>query len=369
MIFALESQGVASQPANDQFELSVFGPGVGECLVLHLGNAEWVIIDSCRYPNSKDPIAINYLEQIGIDPSKAVRCILATHWHDDHIHGLSDLVRRCPDAIFAISAALAQSQFHQLVFEVEEQNKYVTASSSASEFADILEQMIARSIQPPSQASDGFLLYHGGFNRQVQMKALSPSSSTVNNTMIDIVKSLASSTNTRKLRRLSPNDLSVAVQVSTGNRDLLLKADLENSTEHLGGWKAVLASKFRPQTSSSIVKIGHHGSENAYNPDVWTNMINADSTSVVTPFTKLASPLPGDGDVKRLKKHNTNLYATTWPPRSVPPRRMGVDGLVASATRNRHAPNRTPGFVRIRFSLTSINEQPTIETFGSAQMI
>lgn len=366
MPFAPESHSAAKPPAYDEFELSVFGPGVGECLVMHLGSGEWVIVDSCRYPKSRLPVAIEYLEHLGIEPTDVVRCILATHWHDDHIRGLADLVRRCPHAVFAMSAALSQAQFYQLVFEVDEQNKLVAASSSTSEFADILNQVETRATQPPSNASDGFMLYQGGFGGSVQMKALSPSPATVRDAQVDIVSRLSMSTKTRKLRRLGPNDLSVSLQVSTGNRDLLLKADLENSTDQLAGWNAVLSSLLRPQRRSDFVKIGHHGSDNADNDGVWRTMISSNSTSVVTPYSRLASPLPRDDDVKRLKNRNTILYATTWPPSAKPPRRRGVDGFVESATRVRHALNRSPGFVRIRFSLSSPQEPHAVETFDSA---
>lgn len=369
MDFAQECHSTANPPALDEFELSVFGPGVGECVLMHLGSGDWVVVDSCRYPKSKLPIAIEYLEHIGLDPSNVVRCVLATHWHDDHIRGLGDLVRRCSTAVFAMSAALSQSQFFQLVLEVEEQNKRVAASSSASEFADILDQFASRAVQPPSNATDGFLLYEGGFKGRVQIKALSPSPATVRDAHIDIASKLITSAKTRTLRRLDPNDLSVAVQVSTGTRDLLLKADLENSSNHLSGWNAVLSSPLRPQRQSEFIKVGHHGSENADNDEVWNTMITSNSISIVTPYSRLVSPLPRDGDIVRLKKRMTTLYATTWPPSAKPPRRQGVDGLVKSATRSRHALNRRPGFVRVRFSLASSRSPHTVETFGSASTL
>ncbi len=172
----------------DEFELTVFGPGIGECLLIHAGNNDWCVIDSCRYPGSSSPVAIEYLEGMGIEPGNAVKRILATHWHDDHIRGLGDIVRRCSSARFAMSAALEHSQFAQLVFEIEEQNKSVAGSSSSTEFADILEQMISRRCQPPAGVSDGFLLFQGGFWNSVSVTALSPSASTVQHSHTKIAK-------------------------------------------------------------------------------------------------------------------------------------------------------------------------------------
>lgn len=48
-------------PAHDELEVSVFGPGYGEAIVIHLGENEWILIDSCIEPESKEPAAIHYL--------------------------------------------------------------------------------------------------------------------------------------------------------------------------------------------------------------------------------------------------------------------------------------------------------------------
>jgi hypothetical protein len=37
----------ATAPRIGECELSLFGSGVGECIVIHLGNGDWVIVDSC----------------------------------------------------------------------------------------------------------------------------------------------------------------------------------------------------------------------------------------------------------------------------------------------------------------------------------
>lgn len=83
-------------PGDDEFELTLFGPGYGESLVLHVGGGSWVLIDSCG--RTDGPVALDYLRSIDVDPPEAVRMIAATHWHDDHIRGLAELVRVCAKA-------------------------------------------------------------------------------------------------------------------------------------------------------------------------------------------------------------------------------------------------------------------------------
>lgn len=41
---------VATPPVADELEVSVFGPGVGESVVVHLGHGDWMVVDSCLNP-------------------------------------------------------------------------------------------------------------------------------------------------------------------------------------------------------------------------------------------------------------------------------------------------------------------------------
>jgi len=370
--FCSENSFSFASPKADDFELTIFGPGVGECILMHLGDGRWFVIDSCRFPRSKTPAALAYLEKLKIDPSLAIQYILATHWHDDHVKGLADIVRRCPQATFAMSAALEHEQFFQLVYEADESNKLVEASSTASEFADILDHFaeVGREIVSPDIfASEGTILYLGGMDESIRIQALSPSSAAITSCKTDVVAKLMTNSPTRCFRRFDPNDLSVAVQVSTPVFDLLLKADLENSdSEHLG-WQAVLSSKVRTKRTSQVVKVGHHGSVNAHNQDVWNSMLDRNPIAVITPYSRLAKPLPREQDVQRIKTFTNELYATTWPPSNRPPRRRGVDSDVKSATKVRRALHRDPGFVRVRFSLSETLSMPTIERYGSAKQL
>src|SRR5437870_4971116 len=98
-----------AKPDPEGFEVSLFGPGVGESVVLHLGGGEWIIVDSCRGEHA--PAAIEYLQDMGVDVAVSVKLIVATHWHNDHVRGLDDIVRRCPQAEFFCSPALFSSEF------------------------------------------------------------------------------------------------------------------------------------------------------------------------------------------------------------------------------------------------------------------
>ena len=42
-------------PERSEIEVSLFGPGYGESIVLHLGENLWLIVDSCLDPLTRDP--------------------------------------------------------------------------------------------------------------------------------------------------------------------------------------------------------------------------------------------------------------------------------------------------------------------------
>jgi hypothetical protein len=365
-----DSALVAPQP--HELDVVVFGPGVGESILLHLGENDWFVIDSCRYPGEHTPAALKYLSSIGVDPSVSIKRILATHWHDDHIRGLGDIVRECPNAKFAMSGALAGEQFFQLVLEVEASNKLVSGSSSATEFADIFEELRRRGqsiAYPDFYAQDAMLLFKdGGYRKTAFVQAVSPSPATVTHAMADVASKIMTTGGVRRFRHLSPNDLSVAVHVQVGGLSLLLGSDLENTDDAAFGWKAVLVSPSLPSGKSQVFKVAHHGSPNADHINVWSTLLGNDPVSVVTPYTRLSQPLPSESDIERIKQYTRNLFCTTWPPSAKPPRRPGVDKLVETATKKRWAMNRKPGFVRIRIDLSAQQiASPEVQTFGSAR--
>jgi hypothetical protein len=352
--------------------MTIFGPGVGECIVLHVGNGDWIIVDSCTSAVCAEPAAIDYLIRIGVDPASSVRLILATHWHDDHIQGLARTLRECPEAQFAMSAALAGQQFIQLVLEVDAQNRLVKHNSSASEFAEILDVLASRAssrfvVGPNLYAQDGSRLFRGGYKNATEVWALSPSAATITNALAGLADRLVTAGEAHRFKRFTPNDLSVAIVVQTGQYSLLLGADLETTTADEFGWKSVLNSTLRPRRPSEAIKIGHHGSANADHEGIWTTMLVQKPIAVVTPFAKLSDPHPTTDDVERVRAHTDRLYCTTWPPSKKPSKRRGVDGIVQGATKSRRAINQAGGHVRLRLDLNDASALPTIELFGSAK--
>ncbi|MBF0463333.1 MAG: MBL fold metallo-hydrolase [Magnetococcales bacterium] len=81
-------------------------------MVIHVGCGEWIIVDSCAGESAGHPSKpIEYLKNIGHKPEECVRIVVATHWHDDHIAGLSEALDMCQKAVFCCSIVLSGKEF------------------------------------------------------------------------------------------------------------------------------------------------------------------------------------------------------------------------------------------------------------------
>ena len=62
------------------------GPDTG--VLVHTGEGEWLVVDSCLAEDG-EPAALNCPHKIDLDPSTAVKLVVATHRHEDQIRGMT----------------------------------------------------------------------------------------------------------------------------------------------------------------------------------------------------------------------------------------------------------------------------------------
>src|SRR5262249_12335263 len=100
-------------PGSDVIEISIFGPGRGESIAVHLGDSRWIIVDSCRVSSKSIPV-LSYLQNVGVDMAKDVKLVVATHPHLDHFAGTADVFRTCTSAECVCSSAMMDADFFAL---------------------------------------------------------------------------------------------------------------------------------------------------------------------------------------------------------------------------------------------------------------
>ena len=300
-----------TKPSAGEFEASIFGPGVGECIVLHLGAGKWMVVDSCLSATTGGPVALEYLGALGVDVQKDVVAVVVTHWHDDHTSGTSDVLRACDSAAFFCSAALGKREFFQLVAGASQLQLKAKQGSGVDEMKlvfDVLKKRRSRSggrtLTPDYALANTIVFRSASSEPPCVVEALSPSSASVTRGMLSFAPKLLAPK--KRLPNPGPNELSMVLHVQFGEVAALLGADLEVGSSDAVGWRAIVRNIRNPSGKATIVKVAHHGSLGADHGAAWDALVLDNAHAAVTPFN--SSRLPRPADVERLRARTPHLF-------------------------------------------------------------
>lgn len=339
-------------PKADQLEVTLFGPGYGECILVHLGNGHWIIVDSCLDSSTFQPAAISYLEDIGIDPARAVKLVIATHWHDDHIGGMSKLVSFCSGAKFCCSSALGKEEFLAMVRAYDKRHMIVSGPG-VREVNEVFEILRERDEPATSASPNKVILYlksgDTGHGQECKVWTLSPSEKQYQKFLTELTVLMPKVKETKfRCTPQAPNHLSVVTWVEIGDTAILLGGDLEETGEAGTGWSVIVASAERPRGRASIFKIPHHGSVTAHNDDVWGQMLVTLPFAILAPWNR-GWKLPSPEDVARINDLTPEAYTSgklKFPP--VKRRPSPVERTLREAGIKLRRAEPTTGVVRLR---------------------
>lgn len=347
---------LGAPPADDEIEFSAFGPGHGQCLLIHLGLGEWMMVDSCvdggRLP------ALDYLESLGVDPSQSVKLLVATHWHDDHIRGISEALGRCSQASFACSVALDNPELLSAIAS-QPSGRFGKLMSGIDEMRNALEHLdrigqLHRLVWAVQQRT----LYQRGGVVECMVSALAPSDFVVERAHSRIMDLVVGSTG--RVPDPESNHSAVVLWVEVGRTTMLLGADLQETGDELTGWSAVVGCRRAMDQLPAPSRLGvtemvsspagrgaraelfavpHHGSSNAHHSQVWNELLVERPQAIVCPSQPGRPPLPSPSDIDRLcGLGNVHLTAPVDGHVSIRRGRPGriADSAVGRVTLRRH---------------------------------
>ncbi|MHB8348634.1 MAG: MBL fold metallo-hydrolase, partial [Acidiferrobacterales bacterium] len=256
-------------------------------------------------PHRNIPASEFYLTRLGVD-AKQVCCIVASHWHDDHVRGIANLATTYPNADFIISA----------VFNHREAAAFLAAYGGASSAglargAKELFSVISTRKNVSAVLHRSIVLEMTINKRTVLMTALSPVQAVFAQSIAHMAQYLPQKDQPiNHIPELRPNLAAVALHIDLGDDAILLGADLEEHETF--GWSAVVADQWsgkrRPATA---YKVAHHGSVTGDCPDVWKNLLKPDPVACLTPFTHGNVRLPTDTDKGRVKHNAGHAYISS----------------------------------------------------------
>lgn len=333
-------------PAADELEVSIFGPGFGEAIAVHFGDGKWMLVDSCWLDRVQQvPVTRDYLDSIGV-PANQVKQIVASHWHDDHVSGLSRLIERYTDAEISLPSYLSLDEGREFLLAyagVVERSTRGTrelyrSMTLARDSGRRLRPIMQRSLLVEEQTSIGL----------VRAVALSPTSAAWAKGLGSLFSRVAPGTIPRNVAEPKPNISSIVLHIDFDGEAVVLGSDLETDGEL--GWGAVLADEWsmrRPK--ASLYKVAHHGSPTACFPPVWRGLMKTNPAAGLTPFINGKVRLPEDEDLTRIVGHlgSGTLHATSMPGKNLP-KGTAAERLLPSFLKNATGRSARMGQLRYR---------------------
>lgn len=330
-------------PGPDEIEVALIGPGYGESILVHLGAGEWMIVDSCLGTDGR-PVALQYLDGLGVNPADAVKMLVATHWHQDHIRGMSRLVETCGSARFCCASALGSREFLSTVGGLAGRD-FSEVGSGVREIHSVFASLESTG-SSPVWAGPGQRVFRG---ESSEVWSLSPGHEMFQRFLRSIEGWVSrKGASARRKPSPDPNRLSVVLWIKCGPAIVLLGGDLERS-----GWLAVLDDLTKPSGKASVFKVPHHGSSDADVPEVWKEMLDPKPFAVLAPWRKGGAMLPTAHDVQRILSHTPHAFASAKPASSARKRPGMVSRTVRSTGTKLTGASGPPGIVRLRRSVAT----------------
>jgi ribonuclease BN (tRNA processing enzyme) len=321
------------KPNENELEITLLGAGsnAGESIVVHLASNQWMVIDSCK--SEGEVLPLYYLKHKDINLEN-VAFVICTHWHKDHVRGLSEVIKECTKAKLVLPAFFSDNKhvFRAMVWDS------VTKQSVVASELHKCWQIIDERTGPLREAAylgprdelktvekDGIKVVVRSFSPSDHMKKV-----------YDIL--LAKSTFEEMANAdFEANMCSSVIDITTDNARLsvLLGADIEANRAHENdfgckgtcndcfemGWCNIIVEneKLKERTKYNYIKAAHHSSVNGYCPELMDTKVDKENTIITTTAfeNKAGVRLPKAAMLQQYKSKVDNYFITASHPKPV----------------------------------------------------
>ncbi|MBF0336280.1 MAG: hypothetical protein HQL05_00470 [Nitrospirae bacterium] len=346
-------------------EVTVFGTGYGESIVMHVPGIGWGVIDSCIMETdngSKIVPPLAYLTELQTPPENLSFMIL-THPHEDHYMGFDVILKHYTGHISKVCLYAGKG--------VRELKKYTAKKTIAGANMDNLVKVFkavdiikngGATLRYLSEMTSVFdkrnVLIKDYGSTDISMTALSPNAISIDLYTDKLFKAIPEpGLPVHELDDTLHNVISVALLLKIGELQIILGSDLETGTAvHKNGWIGVLSNRDIPLWAN-FVKVSHHGSKNGFHEFAWDEHSSKKKPyAFICPFYYGSNRLPDGEEVGTINKYCESLgivSAVQFDDQLNKHYKRDIIQVFKSCVRNIKVLNKskTPGLLRIRFDL------------------
>jgi hypothetical protein len=304
-------------PKTDEIELTFFGPGFGESIVVHIPGIGWGIIDSCEF----GPVSGRFvppLQYVIYQKVNRLAFLVLTHPHADHFKGMEQIVDHYLGRIDRVCRYAGDGARELGVYLTNRAIKGTPGAKSLSSVFKAFKKAVdnnaeSRRLGAMTQIIPRKQVSINGTTTEVEVLSLSPSAYD-EQLYVNILR-VASPELTGIITEIPDSDhnlVSSAIWISAGDVVVILGSDVEKGRGRSSGWRGIIGSVDAPGLPVKALKVSHHGSPSAYYKKAWEQHCGGKKiTSVVTPFARGKQPRPSEEDIERIKKFSSHVGLTS----------------------------------------------------------
>lgn len=315
-----------------------------------------MVVDSFLDDEAR-PVALAYLDKISVSPD-AIELVVASHFDDDHIGGLIDVIDAAsPDAQVWFSSCLRSAD---LLAWASVQHGLAPIGAFSSGTSTFIEAADSLPDETLNWAMKGHTLdSHGG---SAVVRVIAPSHTSFKDSLAEHGFKLTEYP--ARYRGPTPNATSVVLYIKAGAHRVILGGDLPSGRGNRG-WQAIIKLGLEP---AKVFKVPHHGAVNSWLQEVDDGLVLSDAVRGLTRYTASGHPLPRPGDVERLQSASGATYVIGKPSKKADWKSAQLRALAERATVNGVWTPGPVGQLQLRWKEGS-DAAPTVAEFGWVEQL
>jgi hypothetical protein len=310
-----------------------------------------------------------------VKPESAIRLVVASHWHADHVRGLHQLFSAAKSAVFSCAESLARDEFLTLAkIYCDKQDKFPLGPEEMYRCLTTAQERTRQSGTPMHRwAAPDRILWQTDKESPIKVRVttLSPSDEMHSRTiqmMLNYIKAMKNGYSEPRLLASCPNDVAVAILLEINGRQILMGSDLEEESNSNVGWSAVMLGEAIKDAKCCAFKVAHHGSYSGHNNAVWDKLLEPSPIALITPFRHGAHRIPTKSDSQRILALTDAAYISADPNRSskAPRKPRKIQAILDHTIMNRRLALMPVGHIRWRAPLNNPIDRGVVELFDGA---